>query len=497
MSWKNGSDSRRSHALLPGPSLQWSLASRLTIWYAASAFVLVLIVTVLLYAGLERNLDREDDGLIADKLRILSVLLQDPQQHTKEIEEDVQLEWSVSRHSPMYVRILDGKSRTIIETPGMREQLPLDSFPRVGVDSHEISGSDIHSRGGTLFRGVVARIRTSPSAGAAREVQVALDRSGDQILESAYRRQLAITLGTALIACAVMGYLLARRGMEPVRQIAEAVGRIGSANLHERVLTQDLPSELAALAVRFNEMLDRLEESFRHLSRFSADVAHELRTPINNLRGQAQVALGRMRSSQEYRDVLGSCLEESERLGQMIDNLLFLARSESPKTRIEGVSLEVRSELEKVCDFYEAIAVEKGVNLGVAAGEQISAMIDRVLFQRAIANLVENSLAYTNGGGAISLSAAKKGGALWIEVRDTGCGIAATDLPHVFDRLYRVDPARSRSNGAGLGLAIVKSIAALHGGSCSIASEPGKGTLVTLVFPDSQPVSAEAKNTDL
>jgi two-component system heavy metal sensor histidine kinase CusS len=461
------------------------LASRLTIWYAASAFALVLIATSLLYVALERNLDREDDGYLADKVRILGVLLRDPERHAKEIEQEVQLEWSVSRDVPMYVRILDGARRTVTETPGMRERLPADAFPGSGdVDAQEISGSDIHSRGGPVFRVVVARIGNSASAEGGREIQVALDRSRDQILESAYRRQLAITLGIALIACTVIGYLLARRGMEPLRQIAGAIGRIGSANIHERVAMEGLPTELAGLAGRFNEMLTRLEGSFTRLSQFPADVAHELRTPINNLRGEAQVALSRTRSAEEYRDVLGSCLEESERLYRMIDSLLFLARTENPQTRIDRVPVEVREELERMRDFYESLASEKGVDLKVTAADGISATVDRGLFQRAIANLVENSFTHTNEGRTISLSAARKAGALWLEVGDTGCGIPAAHLPHVFDRLYRVDRARSRSNGAGLGLAIVKSIATLHGGNCSIASEFGRGTHVTLVLPN-------------
>jgi two-component system heavy metal sensor histidine kinase CusS len=317
-------------------------------------------------------------------------------------------------------------------------------------------------------------------------------------LESAYRRELVIILGVALIACTAMGYLIAHRGIRHVRQIADAVGRIGSANIHERVMPQGLPRELSALAGRFNEMLDRLEESFGRLSQFSADVAHELRTPINNLRGEAQVALSRTRSAEEYRDVLGSCLEESERLYRMIDNLLFLARTENPKTRIERVPVEITIELEKVREFYESLASEKDIVLSVAASDGISAGIDRALFQRAIANLVENAIAHTNGVGRVTLSAARKEGALWIEVSDTGCGIPAADLPHVFDRLYRVDPARSSgANGAGLGLAIVKSIATLHGGSCSIASEPGKGTRVTLVLQYAGAIDGKRRGTSL
>jgi two-component system heavy metal sensor histidine kinase CusS len=230
-------------------------------------------------------------------------------------------------------------------------------------------------------------------------------------------------------------------------------------------------------------MLDRLEESFARLSRFSADIAHELRTPVYNLRGEVEVAVAKPRSPEEYREVLGSNLEECGRLAHLIDRLLFLARAENPETQITREPCDLGRELATVCEFYELSAREKGVGLAVAAGKTVQADLDRPLFQRAVGNLIANALAHTPPGGTVTLTATGDETSARVEVADTGPGIPAEHLPHVFDRFYRADHSRSSANGrVGLGLAIVRSITELHGGTVEIASEVGRGTRVRLLF---------------
>jgi two-component system heavy metal sensor histidine kinase CusS len=266
--------------------------------------------------------------------------------------------------------------------------------------------------------------------------------------------------------------------------MAETTRRIRSTTLNERIALAGLPAELSLLARTFNAMLDRLEESFERLSRFSADIAHELRTPVNNLRGEAEVALGKPRAPEEYREILGSSLEECGRLSRLIDSLLFLARAESPQVEICREAVDVGRELEAVRDFYDAAAADAGITLTAQAPAGIVADLDRTLFQRAIGNLVANALAHTPPGGSIRLTATADRDGARVVVADTGGGIPRENLPHVFDRFYRVDGARSTASGrVGLGLAIVKSIATLHRGSAEITSEVGRGTQVALFFP--------------
>ena len=168
-----------------------------------------------------------------------------------------------------------------------------------------------------------------------------MDRSHEDELLSDYRWNLWMVLGVALVACAVVGYRIARRGIQPIHEITQTARRIRPANLGERIAAASLPAELWALAETFNQMLDRLEQSFTRLTRFSADIAHEFRTPINNLRGEIEVTLAKPRTAEDYREVLGSGLEECDRLARMIDSLLFLARAENPQTQITKERFEV------------------------------------------------------------------------------------------------------------------------------------------------------------
>jgi two-component system heavy metal sensor histidine kinase CusS len=232
-------------------------------------------------------------------------------------------------------------------------------------------------------------------------------------------------------------------------------------------------------------MLDRLEESFDRLSRFSSDIAHELRTPLQNLRGEAEVVLAKARTGLEYQDHLGSALEEYQRLASLIDSLLFLARAENPQTQIKREELDMKKELGILQEYYGPSAGESNIAVTVEAPEGLLLKVDRSLFQRAVGNLVENAMIYTPPGGSLVMEASAGEGKTLVEVSDTGKGIPADQVSKVFDRFYRVDPSRSLSSGgSGLGLSIVKSIMDLHGGTVEIKSQEGKGTQIILSFPD-------------
>lgn len=457
---------------------RFSLAARLTFWYATSAFSLVLFATGVLYWALVNNLDRVDDQFLQNEIRLMRTLLGDVKALKKEIEVE----------SEVYVRLLDGDGRLMAEAPGMGQSVTPRDFPLpTEIDQPLNSGVDFRSPEGRLFHVLAARVAASGSS-TAYIVQVAADRTHEAAIVAGYRTYLWITLGLALVMCSLGGYQIARRGIRPVREISGTARRIRSTTLDERLVSAGLPTELADLADTFNEMLDRLEDSFSRLSRFSDDIAHELRTPVNNLRGEAEVALSKPRTVEEYRDTLGSCLEECVRLSRMIDSLLLLARTDNPKTHVTRESLDVGRELSALRDYYETPASEAGIALTVTAPQGIMARVNRSLFQRAVGNLVENALAHTPRGGSVSVAAAKQHGSLRVKVSDTGCGIQEEHLAHIFDRFYRVDRARStNSGGVGLGLSIVKSIAALHGGTVELSSRPGRGTDVVLVFPNELP----------
>jgi two-component system heavy metal sensor histidine kinase CusS len=478
MSSTNGPEAAR-------PPRPWSLAARLTAWYSISAFLLIAVATGFLYWVLVVNLVRQGDEFLADKVHILQTLLRDRPDDVHMLREEVELEPAARQYGQVYVRILDADGTTQMETSGMSAVLPAAAFPAAGDPATEPAPVlSVTTPTGTSFRAIVASGHRGTAGGTPVVIQVALDRSRELELLARYRQYLWPALGVALIVCALAGYQIARRGLRPLSEITAAARRIRSTTLHERIAAAGLPAELDVLAARFNEMLDRLQEAFDRLARFSADIAHELRTPVNNLRGEAEVALGRPRSPEEYQEVLGSCLEETSRLSRLIDNLLFVARAESPQMQIAREALDIGRELATLREYYEAAASEAGVALVVEAEPTLVADLDRTLFQRAVGNLVANALAHTPAGGTITLRAFQDEHTLTVEVADTGAGIAPEHLPHIFDRFYRADPARSTAAGrVGLGLAIVKAIAALHRGSAAVASEVGKGTRMRLTFP--------------
>jgi two-component system heavy metal sensor histidine kinase CusS len=323
-------------------------------------------------------------------------------------------------------------------------------------------------------------------------VQVAQDRSVDEQFEKEFGLLVAVVLVCGIFASAMIAISVTRRGLRPLEAMTRSLKRVGPHRLHERVPPVEWPRELQPVAIAFDDMLDRLEDSFTRLSQFSADLAHELRTPLANIRGEAEVALVRPRSPNEYEAVIESSVAECERLSGIIDNLLFLARAEAAESEVHRAHFDGRAAIERIAAYNEAIAEERRLVITCSGEGEVYA--DPVLFGRAVSNLVDNAVHFTPNGGRIVVSLATDPTGAEIAVEDTGCGVAAVHVPRMFDRFYRVDASRS-SEGTGLGLALVKSIADLHGGSIAVESEVGRGTRVTLKFPSITPM--ESSQPDL
>ncbi len=450
-----------------------SIVIRMTAWYAGTSFLLILVATSVLYGTVAGNLRSEDRRILIDTAANLRLLAG---------EGTGAPAAGVATSGLIWFRLIAPDGHVVRETAGMDRQVPLTGFGGLlALRPGQLRFATVQNQAGVPFDTLSERLRWG---GGDVIAQVAIDRARDQAVLIADRERLLFVLLVSLGLCAAIGYVIARGGIRPVAQIAEAAGSIRATTLHERLAIDDLPDELQALAATFNDMLDRLEASFRQVSQFSADVAHELRTPVNNLRGELEVALGRVRSVPEYRDVLGSALEECGRIGRVIDSLLFLARAEAAGVRPLPAALDIGAELAGIREFYEPAALEAGIDLVLSGGERLMVPGERVLLQQAVGNLVANALAHTPRGGRVTLRATAAAGVVRIEVADTGSGIAPAHLPHVFDRFYRADPARSSLGGNfGLGLAVVRSIATLHGGTVAIESEIGVGTVVGLSLP--------------
>lgn len=297
----------------------------------------------------------------------------------------------------------------------------------------------------------------------------------DQLQHDFWLALLAATLLTV-----VVGILIARRGMHPVRAIAQTAGQISAGQLAARIPEADVPPELAELVASFNAMLGRLEESFQRLSDFSADLAHELRTPIHTLRMQTEVSLAKPRSDDEYRDLLASNLEEYERLSRMIADMLFLAKAEHGLIVPQREAIPLLDLGRQLFDYYGILADSQELTL---EGEELTVHGDRLMLQRAIGNLLLNAIQHTPADGRVDLSVRENDGAAVITVSNTGPAIPEAALRTIFERFIRADQG---GEGSGLGLAIAKSIVVAHGGSIA-ASSSDQLTEFSVTLPLARP----------
>ena len=481
MSSRNG-EHRQPKPAPRGPKGPWSLARRLTFWYLCWFFTLGCVVTAFYYWGLSRGFANVDDDLLRGKIQDLSALL------IKGKAKYAQLQWEVesgseklqSRH--LYMRVLNGSGTAFLQTPGMAELLSTEVFP-AATGSEGQHSLRVRGPSGRVFD-VMAAPATGSRGTERWIIQVAYDRTSLVMALKKHESMMAVVLAMSSLAALGLGHRIVRRGLRPLRAMVDATREIHSSTLSQRVCLKDLPPELASLAQNFNEMLDRLDKSFKHISRFSADIAHELRTPLTNLRGEAEVALSKERPAAQYREVLVSSLEEYAHISGIIDSLLFLALAERSEGNLEREPVNVREELGSIAGFFEPIATEQDLRIDLAASGDLRMNLNRVLVRRALSNLVSNALAHTPPGGTIGLAAYRQESSIRIIISDNGTGIPAEHLPHLFDRFYRVDQARrGNSGGAGLGLSIVQTVMDLHHGLVEISSAPGHGTSVSLEFP--------------
>ncbi|NTV49434.1 MAG: heavy metal sensor histidine kinase [Geobacteraceae bacterium] len=455
-----------------------SITARLTLLYLLSTLVILLCINGFLLMTLIDDLELEDNDFLSERIyNVQSIIARHPD--SAEALRDHVLSDPSSQQTRYLVRIQDSQGRTILESPGM------SSAPSLFFPPPVLSGNKIGR--GIRYQGTDSRhylLNAAWAEGSGEEnfrlLQVALDVTDELALMRKYRLKMAVSLFIGLCTAGGIGVLITRNGLKPLNKMAVTVEQISSTGLHQRVGNGVWPKELNQLAVALDAMLTRLEESFNRLSDFSANLAHELRTPINNLRGEAEVALIRTRSADEFRSVVESSIEEYQRLSRMITDILFLAR---PELGIEKQPLNVETEIEILIEYFHDVAEERDIKIDLSGSG--TALADPRLFQRAVGNIISNALHYTQNGGRISIAISTlPDHSLAIDIQDSGLGIAPEELPKVFDRFYRSASARHLHNqGSGLGLAIVRSIMELHSGTVSLTSEPGKGTLVTLRFP--------------
>jgi two-component system heavy metal sensor histidine kinase CusS len=467
----------------PRRDLVHSLSFRLTALYAVVTSLIVCLAAFVVYRDLEIAVDRADDMLLRENARMVDAILLQPGTDPRTLLLGIQ----GGRHSlgaqDLRFRIVDGKGKVVVETPGMAESMLPEAFPPAVDPSTDTAVGVDRAIGGGLHRLMTAELRSEVLGGADALLQLVLDRRAGQELLGRYRTLLLVVMTVGLFACAWIGHHLALRAIAPIRELAASMARIQAASLDERVVEAGVATELRPLLRSFNDLLARLEDSFRRLRVFSSNLAHELRTPINNLCGEIEIALTRPGSREDCLEVLRSCREEATSLSHIIDSLMFLAYAQLPGARIDKQPVAIGAELATVRDFYEEAAAEAGLALHVTDDFLGTFDLDRTMLQRALGNLIANSIAFTPAGGRIDVHAARRGAALVIAVSDTGRGIHRDQIPSLFEGLLlATGNGVGMRAGLGLGLSIVQSIMRLHHGSVSIESDEGRGCTVTLTF---------------
>lgn len=471
-----------------------SLSARLTLLYTAVVLVAIALFAALTYwqfsSRFKANYLRFLQSEIAEQQTYLRESNGDPHALAREIIEE-----TVDTKPRAYLaRLYDENGQILAESPEMRRKLPATIFPLPvdipllprDVRRQIILDPDDNDR--DVFALVTARIKTG-QATAPLYVQLALGITGDDKVLVHFRQALLFSFLVLAPLLLIAGRWIAARGLEPLRQIVQATRTVTPNRLSDRIpVARAWPAELQELVSVINAMLVRLEEAFTRMSRFSSDLAHELRTPLGIMSGELEVSLLRKRDVDTYQRTLESNLEECRRLQVLVENLLFVARAESTELALRRETIDVAELCEWVVAQLHSTAEERTINIEIEGSVNIFA--DPILVRQAIVNVLTNAIGHSpfNSKVTIAMEKSPEGNAK-LAISDQGEGISPEHLPHIFDRFYQADTARNRKigQGAGLGLAIVQTIMSMHDGTVEVISAFGESTTVTLIFPGSNP----------
>ena len=455
-----------------------SLTLRATLAFALVAMLVVAGAGVYLYSSMRTQVLLNTDNAVLGRLDHFRKLLR------------YELALDKLRDSPqIFKNMLNSEEDIfIIEEPGQTPVIrvnpldaPLPQMPVVGADA-PLRVQDLRS--GLTAAGVPLRAASVLTVSDGREVRLTAAHImvKEMAMLQAFRERIFLAVALAFALTALLGYLLLHRGLRPLRKMAAHAARITPERLDSRMDSADTPAELLRLSQAYNAMLDRLADGYQRLTQFSADLAHEIRTPIGSLMGHCQVALRQARSADEYQALLASNLEELERISRMVESILFLARADEAQAVLERQPLALRDELQRVTGYFEGLAEERQLSLHAAGNGTLHA--DPLLLRRALSNLVANAIRYADEASDIHLRVDQADGGWRIDVENQGPTLSDATLRKLFDRFYRGDASRHQgSDSNGLGLAIVAAIMQLHKGTVSV-QQPRAGTIrFSLFFP--------------
>jgi len=463
---------------------------RLTLWYTAIFSLILLIFSLAVYVGLSRNLfstvDNHLQREVGEILGNLDIELDDDLGVSDREGRQTEFKLTYTPEEGVFWRIFDANGNTLVD-PGYLDGAQFEA----DLSNHEFAQLE----NATLANGTPIRLYTAPfvienhSAGV---IQVAESYRHIQDVQTQLIFLLLFGIPLTLLASSAGGWFLASSALDPIDGITRAAHKISAHDLHQR-LNLNLPNdEVGRLASTFDEMLERLETSFEQQRRFIADASHEMRTPLTILKGDVDVALARPRSAESYRQTLEMVNQTTDGLIALVQELLLLARSDSNHSALKLDRFNLSKLLTDLASGLMPKAVKKHMALNLDIPEIMVMEGDKVKLRRLFMNLIDNAIKYSNPGDSVTVRANVQDGQIRVDVSDTGPGIAPEHLPHLFDRFYRVDKARSRievsgqSSGAGLGLSIVQWLADIHHGQVTVESTVGRGTTFTVWLPQKQ-----------
>jgi len=455
-----------------------SVRIRLTFWYAGVlALSLIAFAVVIYYAAGNIFHERQDESLRSTAQTVASAYVEElAEAHSQSKAGEVVL--AEITFPNRYVQLTDNTGKSIATSANLSGSTIAIPFA-VLADARARGFSHVTVDG---LRVTVVPLSTDQTLGYAAVAEpLSVVEAGLREL----RRDLFAGVLLVLLLASAGGYFLARKSLAPIASMSSQTQRISAENLSARLDVTNSRDELGRLATTINDLLARLENSFKEQQRFIADASHELRTPLAVLRGETEVALGKTRTVDEYQQSLTLIQDEAERLSRIVEDLFILARQPiNTRAALNKERVSLNDAVRDCARAAQVLALQKGVKLKLEKDSPSIALNgDQEMIRRMILNLLDNAVKYTPAGGEISLALARQNGNAEIVVRDTGIGIPASAQPRVFDRFYRVDKARARAmGGAGLGLSIAQWIAEVHGGAISVTSTPGEGTTFTVLL---------------
>ena len=445
---------------------------RLTLWYLLLLTLILLGFSFFLYTSLRRNLYNGMDRRLEDEVPHLVDAL-DLDEDRPELEDLEDLD------SGLVVALYDHTGARIIPNNG-RQSLPVPT--NAMLTGRQEQFASVRLADGTRWR--VLTVPMAEKNYAIGMLQIARSEHDIEAALDQLRALMMLAIPLLLLLAITGGLFLADRALRPINRIADTAEQIGAEDLSQRLNLPESPDEVGRLAEMFDRMLDRLDQAFQRQRQFTADASHELRTPLALLISQSDVALERSRSAKEYRQVIAGMCEDATRMARLLDELLTLARADAGQHELTLEMLAINDVVDDVVAAMVPLAEARRIHLRSDTIERITMDGDQARLTQLLVNLIDNGLKYTEAGGTVTVSVDHKDGCAELRVTDTGVGIPSDHLPHVFERFYRVDTARARTEGGtGLGLSICEWIVHAHGGEITVSSQVRRGTTFTVRLP--------------